>query len=112
MKGFKLLDGDVVVSGNDIKIIGGNDLTIQTVKQVVSTNNGEWAMNEKEGINFSCLRAKKPNYDEIRDNILSALLQVDETFEITDFEHSIEDRKLTINFTAKKSSDETINVIL
>ena len=111
MKGFMLDEkGDVVIKNNDIKLTDGKELIAQTVKQIIGTNLGEWFLNKDEGIDRYALLTKNPNYDEIRDNIRSALLQVDDTFEITSFEHSEEKRKLTIKFTATNSNGETIGM--
>ena len=113
MDGFKINNsGDVVVSYNDIVMISDNDLIAQTVRQVLKTNLGEWWLNADEGIDVYSVLCKNPNYDQIEDNIKNALLQVDSTFELLTFEHTYNNRKLTINFTARNENGEEIEVTL
>lgn len=60
MKGFALDEhGDVLIANGEIQMINGTDLTVQTVKTVLSTNKGEWTFNENEGINFHNILGKK-----------------------------------------------------
>lgn len=106
-------NGDVVIEESKIKMVSDTDLIIQTVRHVLKTNLGEWWMNEKEGIDFRSLLCKNPNYDRIEDNILLGLRQVDDSFRIIKFEHSLNiERKLTIKFTAENDSGEIININL
>jgi hypothetical protein len=110
MKTFALdpLTGDVIVENNNIKYSYDDEITIQKCKSVLSTNLGEWELNEKEGINFRNILTKNPNYDLIENTILSGLIQVDNTFRINDFVHSLNDRKLKINFTATNENGERV----
>ena len=120
MDGFMLDDkGDVVIetdertNRSDIVTVSDNDLIEQTVRQVLRTNLGEWWLNEDEGIDFYVILTKNPNFDEIRDTINLGLLQVDESFVISEFNCKLEkDRKLTISFTATNSNDDEISVTL
>lgn len=59
IKGF-LLDnnGDVVIKDNKISMTEGTDLTAQTVRTVLGTNNGEWFGNSDEGISFRNILGK------------------------------------------------------
>ncbi len=110
MKGF-LLDGkgDIVISGNEIQMIDGNELLRQTVQTVEGTNKGEWFLNTEEGINFGTIFVKNPDFNAIRDEILSGLQQVDETFLLNSFEHTLDsNRKLKITFSATNSSGQTV----
>lgn len=59
MAGFKLNDGDIVITNNEIELIEGNELTAQTIQQVLSTNKGEWIFDTKEGVNFDNILGKK-----------------------------------------------------
>jgi hypothetical protein len=52
LKGFKLdSSGDIIINNNTIEMISGNELLAQTVRTLLGTNKGEWALNEQEGIN-------------------------------------------------------------
>lgn len=113
MDGFKIdNNGDIVIQDDKIAMVSDTDLITQTVRQVLKTNLGEWWLNENEGIDFYCLLSKKPNYDQIEDNIKLGLWQVDETFKLTSFNCYAENRKLTVNFTAVNDNGDTIDITL
>ncbi len=57
--GFKLNEGDLVMENGEIAQIEGDDLTVQTIQQVLSTNKGEWLFNTDEGIEFDNIFGKK-----------------------------------------------------
>lgn len=59
MIGFKLNDGDLVITNDEIELIEGDELTVQTIQQVLSTNKGEWIFDTEEGINFDNIFGKK-----------------------------------------------------
>ena len=59
MIGFKLYDGDLVITNNEIEQVEGDELTVQTIQHVLSTNKGEWLFDTEEGINFDSILGKK-----------------------------------------------------
>ena len=62
MVDFKLSEtGDIVIDGGDVQLIEGHAVTCQTVRQVLSTNKGEWVLNKDEGINFDNIIGKHGN---------------------------------------------------
>ena len=68
MKGFSVdIHGDVVMEKNDIKLVYGTDLLIQKIRQVLSTNRGEWWLDPKEGIPVQKVLRKNPNLAMVRD---------------------------------------------
>lgn len=100
MKGFMLgAQGDVIVEKNDIKLAYDGDLIRQTIKQVLSTNRGEWQFNPQEGIPVQKVLTKNPNLAKIKDYVRSAVRQVDSTLEMTACDIKITGRTLMINFT-------------
>lgn len=106
-------NGDAIITAGKLKMTSGTDFIAQTVRQVLRTNLGEWWLNKEEGIDFSCILCKKPNYEQIEDNVRRGLMQVDETLELTSFECNLDkNRMLIITFTAKNSKNETIEVTL
>lgn len=115
MTGFMLNnDGDVVISDGRIQIVKDNDLIAQEVRQLILTNLGEWEYNPQEGIDRYCMLTKKPTPEQVEENILSALRQVDPTFQILSFSMQInkKERNLTINFSAVNDNGAEINIIL
>lgn len=113
MKGFALdNNGDVIIKKNNIKMVDGEDLLKQTVKTVLGTNKTEWFLNVDEGIDFNNLLGKKKDENIIRNEITQGLQQVDSSFVLETFtcEFDNKNRKLTISFTAKNSSDNVVSV--
>ncbi len=113
MTGFALDNkGDVIIEEDKIKMVNDKELIALKVRQILKTNFGEWWLNENEGIDFQSLLCKNPNYEQIEDNIKSGLMQVDSTFELLTFDCQYENRHLTINFTAKNESGDTITLTI
>lgn len=113
MYGFAIDEnGDAIIENNDIKLVSDKELIRQTVKQVLSTNLGEWWLNENEGIAFNAILKKNPQYDQIEDTVKSGLLQIDKTFELTSFVCTPTNRTLKIEFTARNESGEEIDITL
>lgn len=100
MKSFAVDDhGDVIIEENDVKMAYDADLIIQKIRQVLSTNRGEWWLNPKEGIPVKRLLQKNPNDAIIRDYVRSAIAQVDTTLQMTSCEIQTAGRQLQIAFS-------------
>lgn len=114
MQGFMLDEnGDLLIQNNSVQMVESNDLICQTVKTVLSINQGEWFFNTSLGIDFSALLGKHAiDKAYCRHIIQQALSQVDNSLTITDFtcEHDKINRKLTINFKAINEEGETVEV--
>lgn len=70
MKGFRLSNGDLSITNNEIDMVEGNKLTAQTIESVLSTNKGEWIFDAEEGIDFDVLLGKQriiPNASSTKD---------------------------------------------
>ncbi len=116
MRGFELdAQGDVVV-GRDIATV--EDTEAQNIRQLVNANKGEWFLSPEQGLPLQSLLTKIPSgreaeyWDLVRNSIQACLLQVDSTYRITAFEHSVDrqTRKATITFTAQKTGGEAVAV--
>lgn len=107
-----LLDntGDVIINNNDVQLVSGKELTMQKVKLVLSTNKGEWLLNEQEGINFKVMLVKKHNEDEVMDTIRDGLRQIDETFVIEEYKIQTINRKLIVEFKAVNEDGEELRL--
>lgn len=110
MKDF-LVDenGDLVISKGDLSFAKDKELTAQKVRLILSTEKGEWFLNEDEGIYFSVILTKNPNEDEVLDAILEGLRQIDERFQITSHTFKAANRNLKITFTAENGSGEIVD---
>jgi len=99
MKGFALDEyGDVIIEKNDVKLAYDTDLLIQKIRQVLSTNRGEWWLDPKEGIPVQKVLKKNPNQAMIRDYVRNAIAQVDKSLEMTCCDIATEGRTLKIRF--------------
>jgi len=101
MKAFKLdSSGDVVINDNKIEYVSGVELVAQTLRQVLNTNLGEWFGNEDEGIDFSVVLTKNPNYELIQDTIDTAVQYVADMLgvelEADNYSYSTDGRQLTV----------------
>lgn len=111
MRGFRVSDGDVVITDHEIEYTEGNDLLSQTISSVLSTNRGEWLFDEEEGIEFNNIIATKEiDEDVIKSEIEQGISQVDDNINIDSFscEFDRKTRQLNVHFTAKAQSGETI----
>ena len=108
MKDLMIKDGDLVLSNGDIGMVSDKALLAQKVELLLSTMQGEWFLNEEEGINRELIFVKENRLDEdmLQDAVYQVLMQVDDTFEMDEFNASYVDRNLTINFKAHNDTDE------
>lgn len=113
MKGLKVdQSGDLIIQNGKIVYVYDNDYIAQTVRLVLSTNQGEWEFDTNEGIDFYAMLRKNPNMDEVQDNIRRGLLQVDESFVIQLFEYDIDGRGLKIHFVATNDGNFTTDQVM
>lgn len=112
MKGFSVdIHGDVVMEKNDIKLVYGTDLLIQKIRQVLSTNRGEWWLDPKEGIPVQKVLRKNPNLAMVRDYVRNVVSQVDSSLQMTRCDIIIEGRVLRIMFSVSSAdADATAEV--
>ena len=102
MKSFSMKDGDVIVT-KTIEMCSDAELLRQKVERVLATNQGEWKYDEEEGISFPTVLRKKYDENDIRATIEAALLRIDDTFIVIDFNLEVVGRKATIKFNAVNS---------
>ena len=101
-----------MIKNNKIQLIDADELLRQKIQKLLNTNKGEWFANENEGINFRNVLKKGITEDEVKNEILDGLMQIDDTFIITDFNMSLnsENRSLSIYFKAENSNGEIVNI--
>lgn len=111
MKDF-LLDnnGDIVIKKNDIGIVEAQNEIAQQIKQVLSSNNGEWIFNEKYGINFHNLLVKTIDNEIIIDEINKGLAQCsgDIVLDTIDIKVDRQARKLSVSFYAHIGDEQVV----
>ena len=82
MKGFELSKGDLSITNNEIDMIEGAELDVQTIGCVISTNKGEWLFDEEEGIDFDAILGKHTNSSSAKSEISEGVAHVDENLNI------------------------------
>lgn len=111
MHGFALDEnGDVLIENNVISIVVGDSLLHQKVLTVLRTNLGEWFFDHDQGIDFNNLLGKATGEELARYEVERGLLQVDNTFKITDFTYSADRsaRQAKVTFKAINESGEEV----
>ena len=101
--------GDVVIQKNKIVMISDKELKAQTIRTVINTNKKEWFLNTDEGITFSNILVKNPDYDTIKAEIVGALQQVDEDLMLKSFDYTLnKNRELDIRFEATDGTEDIL----
>lgn len=111
MKSFATKNGDVVV-GKTIEMVEGTELLQQKVERVLGTNQGEWNYDAEEGIDFSVILRKNPDDAEIRVEIEQALIRIDETFVVTEYNRSMNGRSASIAFKAVNGKGQEVGGVI
>ena len=96
-------------SGN-LKMVEALDETRQSIKVLLSTNQGEWFLDLDFGFDYSTVFVKNPDFEEIRGELIDALddyPQV-ETVQEIDFDFDEAERELTIYLTIELTNGEVI----
>lgn len=115
MKTFKLdHNGDVVITNGKIELVEGVELVVQTLRQVLATNLGEWFGDKEEGIDFYAILTKNPNYDIVQDTINTAVRKVADGLGVelttSGFVFEKHNRNLHISFKLTLDNAESANV--
>ena len=106
MKDLKIVNGDVVISNHDVQLVYDKGLTMQKIQLILGTNQGEWELNENEGINFRVILTKHPSEEEILSTLREGLKQVDDSFIITDYEFTTVNRKMFIKLVIQSDNGD------
>lgn len=111
MKGFKLVDGDVSITDNQIDMVENTELEVQTIQSVLQTNKGEDIFDSDEGINFRHIIGKGISADMVKTQIQNGINQVNPDYAIEDFSYTVDksSRKLKVAFTARKSDGSVLS---
>lgn len=112
MKGFKLINGDVSITDNQIDMVEDADLEVQTMQTVLQTNKGEDPFDENEGIDFHQVLGKKVTVDMVETQIRNGLNQVNPDYIIEDFDRIVdkESRRAEVEFTARKLDGSAVTI--
>ena len=112
MKGFKVVNGDISITDNQIEMVEGTELEVQTMQSVLQTNKGEDPFDENEGSEFRQILGKKVTADMVETQIRSGINQVNPDYIIEDFDCRVdkESRRSEVEFTARKLDGSTVTI--
>lgn len=112
MKGFKVVNGDVSVTDNQIDMVEDTELEVQTIKTVLQTSKGEDVFDSNEGIDFRQILGKGITADMVETQVKSGINQVNPNYTIEDFDYKVDkaNRKSITAFTARKLDGSAIAI--
>jgi phage baseplate assembly protein W len=111
MFNFKLVAGDIMLDGqNNLALVEGDDEFIQSIQEILSTNAGEWFLNDEQGLRRYEILGQKYNHDEAIDLISEAIFQHDDVdrIEKLELDFNRKERKLSVKFEIIKKTGETV----
>jgi len=112
VKTFKLNEsGDLEFDGqNNLKLAEGPDEKIQSVRLLLSTNQGEWFLNTEHGLDYFVFLGQKwpGSEEETRAAFMEAFEQEPRITEVLSlgFEFLREERKLKVKFRLRMDGEE------
>lgn len=112
MRNFKLVNGDLVLDGqNNFEMVEGDDELIQCIQELLTTNLGEWFLNRGIGFPRFEVLGNKYNQNQLIDAVNETILQEERVSRIENVEVSLnrEKREVTIFFEIVKNNGETVS---
>lgn len=107
MKTFKIKDGDLVInkSGN-LEMVDGKDEVAQSVEMILTTNEGEWFLNEEFGLDYDTLTSKGQTPKDIKYLIREAVYKDERIEEVVFTKLDIDSSKRHIDVALKLKTDD------
>ena len=113
MNTLKIVDGDLSITKGSLDMVDGQQEIKQSIERILSTNKGEWFLDESFGLDYSNLQVK--NFDEelIRLDFIEALSQDPRFEELLEFtiDYDSKKRAANINFKARIDGVEVKEVL-
>lgn len=101
MKDFALdAQGDILIEAGKIVLVHGKEQEIQKIRQVLGTKLGEWAFDEKEGIDFDALSQKQPDLQRIRETLQNGLQEINAAYVLQSCSYDVQERTLHVQAAA------------
>lgn len=112
---LKLVNNNqLAIENNNLVFITGIDFNIQAVSTRLKMVRGEWFLNRLEGVPYieKILGEKTPSIPVIKKIYSEAILKCPnvKTIEYINLEYIDEERRLTIDFACKSTTDEIFEV--
>jgi phage baseplate assembly protein W len=106
-----MIDGDILLDGqNNLDLVYDDDEFLQSIQEILSTNAGEWFLNDEHGLRRYEILGQKYNQDDAIDIISEAIFQHPEVDRIEKIELDFDrkSRKMSVKFEIIKTTGETI----
>lgn len=75
MRSLKIAGGDLVIENGDFVLVGGAEEEAQCIERVLTTNQGEWFLNELHGLDYSQVFTRPFDEDRARLALVEAINQ-------------------------------------
>lgn len=111
MKTFKIMHNDIVINGlGNIEMISGKDEEVQSIERILTTNTGEWFLNQFHGLNYDEIRGKSKEIASIKLAFIEAISQDYRVREVTDIDIKTlrKTRELKVSFKYSTFDEEDI----
>ncbi|KHD86379.1 hypothetical protein NG54_03445 [Heyndrickxia ginsengihumi] len=108
----KILDGDIVIENGDVVMVEDDEELAQSLRIVLGTRKGEFALEPDHGLTFDNILGKQANEFEARDDIIEALSQDDRVSAVTGitFADDRTKRRRSISISVQKEDGTEIDV--
>lgn len=110
MESLRLVNGDLVIEGNELQMISGPEELAQACAAELGTNKGEWFLDPDMGIRFDRFNAKDPDTNEMADEIregLHRLDRIDTVEDVTIVQDKI-NRRQVVSFVATTTGGDRL----
>ena len=111
MFNFKMDAGDIVLNEqNNLEMVYDDDEFVQSIREILNTNAGEWFLNDEHGLRRYEILGQKFIQNEAVDLIREAIFQHDDVDRIENLELDFDrkNRKMSVKFEVVKKTDETV----
>lgn len=103
---------DLDIQGGKIQTVSDNDLLVQKIQTVWSTNRGEWSLNKNEGIDlYGTVLVKNPDEDLIRDDLEAALEKIEPDAKIVELSLDVDADRSAVIKAKIKIGDSQLSVV-
>lgn len=103
--------GDLEFDGqNDLRMVEGDDELVQCVRDILTTNLGEWFLNLEHGFPWYMVLGEKYDRERVTEELIAAVLQEDrvQSVEEIKWEFDPKTRRLNGSFKFTKTDGQVV----
>lgn len=114
MKSLKIEGGDLVLENGEFVMLEGEEEEAQCIERVLTTNQGEWFLNQLHGLDYAHIFTKPFDEDRARLSIIEAINQDPrvESVEEIDFQFDRQSRHMVVAVRVKMVTGSTIEEVI